>query len=51
MILASIILGTTLMFNTAIAFAACSSTTFTVDGKTTYCTTCCAFGNCTTTCM
>lgn len=31
-------------------WAACTTHTYTVNGKTVYCTTCCYYGNCTTTC-
>ena len=32
------------------AYAACTTTTYIIDGKITICTTCCYAGNCTVTC-
>lgn len=32
------------------AWAACTTHTYIVNGKTVTCTTCCYYGNCTTTC-
>lgn len=34
----------------AVAYAACTTHTYIIDGKYTVCTTCCYNGNCTTTC-
>lgn len=33
------------------AWAACSTHTYTINGRTVTCTTCCYFGNCTTNCF
>jgi hypothetical protein len=38
-----------LTFATAV-YANCSTQTFVINGKVTVCTTCCYYGNCTTTC-
>jgi hypothetical protein len=32
-------------------YAACSTHTYMVNGKMMTCTTCCNYGNCTTTCF
>ena len=34
-----------------VAYAACSTHTYTVNGKFITCTTCCYGGNCTTNCF
>jgi hypothetical protein len=34
-----------------VAYAACSSHTYIVNGKMITCTTCCYYGNCTTNCF
>ena len=31
-------------------YAQCTTHTYTINGKMTTCTTCCYYGNCTTTC-
>jgi len=33
-----------------VAYANCSTNTYIVNGKVMVCTTCCYYGNCTTTC-
>jgi hypothetical protein len=32
-------------------YAQCTTQTIIIGGKMTTCTTCCSFGNCTTTCI
>lgn len=39
-----------LLGSVTLAYAACTSHTYMVNGRTIFCTTCCYSGNCTTTC-
>jgi len=45
------IVALTLLGASSWAYAACSTTTYTIGGKMTTCTTCCYNGNCTVSCL
>jgi len=47
-----ILVGLALVVVSITAYAACSSHTYMINGRTVMCTTCCdSFGNCNTTCF
>lgn len=49
--LAKLLLASILAVNAIAAYAACSTSTTTYDGKMVTCTTCCVGNNCNTTCF
>ena len=49
--LAKLLLASILSINALVAYAGCSTTTTTYEGKMITCTTCCYYGNCNTTCF
>jgi hypothetical protein len=47
-----LLIGIIFATSTTVAYANCvTNTIFKRDGTMTVCTTCCYYGNCTTTCM
>ncbi len=46
-----LVIGLWLAALSASVWAACSTHTYFVNGRTVMCTTCCHFGNCTTNCF
>ena len=50
-ILCSIVLVLAILTSTMPAWAACTTTTYIINGKVMTCTTCCFNGNCTVNCF
>ena len=46
----TILIAVALLTTSIGAYAACTTHTVYQGGRTTICTTCCSYGNCTTTC-